>query len=401
MPMRERRAAHVRPLPPSSDRLKSRQIRASAPSSDSLRRHRPVRKGGAIPAPLGIGAVVVFVVLGVAMLVVGGNLLVGVVGHLASAFDSAVSHVSSMPPATIAPSGVALDTPVLDAPENGGYTNQPITSLSGSVPGAAVGKNGYKVRVYIIAKDGTRSQAAEVDVGSTTRFATPAINLAEGPNVFVAALVTPSSEGQPSPEVVYTLDTKVPQLTISSPAENSLLTKSSVVVSGKSDPGSTVTMRNDQSPGSGPSSKVVGEDGRFAITVALVVGSNTIELTATDEAGNTSTAQRTVRRSYGQMAATLSVTPSKFKAASTTTLKLTVHATAEDGSPLAGAKVVFTVLVYGLGPLVSDALTTDAKGSVTWQVTISGATPGIGQAAALVTSSAGKPAPPYATITTT
>jgi hypothetical protein len=101
------------------------------------------------------------------------------------------------------------------------------------------------------------------------------------------------------------------------------------------------------------------------------------------------------------MAATLSVTPSKFKAASTTTLILTVHAKAEDGSPLAGAKVVFSVSVYGLGPLVSDEMTTDAKGSVTWQVTISGATPGIGTATALVTSSAGKPAPPYATITTT
>ena len=360
-----------------------------------------MRKGGAVPAPLSIGAVVVFVVLGVVMLVVGGNLLVGVMGHLANAFDNAVSHVSSMPPATIAPSGVALDTPVLDAPGNGGYTSQPITSLSGSVPGAAVGKNGYKVRVYLMAKDGTKSQVAEVNVGSTTNFATPAINLVEGPNVFVAALVTPSSEGQPSPEVVYTLDTQAPLLKVSSPADSSLLTKSSVVVSGKSDPGATVTMRNDQSPGSGLSSKVVGQDGRFAITVGLAVGSNTIELTATDEAGNTTTAQLTVGRSYGQMAATLSVTPSKFKAASTTTLILPVHAKAEDGSPLAGAKVAFTVGVYGLGQLVSDELTTDAKGSVTWQVTISGATPGIGMATALVTSSTGDQIKPFAGITTT
>jgi hypothetical protein len=360
-----------------------------------------MRKGGDLPAPLGIGAVVMFVILAVVMLVVGGNLLVGVMGRLANAFDSAVSHVSSMPPVTMAPSGVALDTPVLDAPDNDGYTNQPTASLSGSVPAAAVGKNGYKVRVYVMAKDGTKSQVAEVDVGSTTHFATPAINLVEGPNVFVAALVTPSSEGQPSPEVVYTLDTQVPQLTVSSPADNSLRATSSVVVSGKSDPGATVTIRNDQSPGSGLSSKVVGQDGRFAITVGLVVGSNTIELTATDKAGNTTTAQLTLRRSYGQMAATLSVTPSKFKAASTTTLKLTVHATAEDGSPMAGAKVVFTVGVYGLGQLVSDVLTTDAKGSVTWQVTISGATPGIGTATALVTSSTGDQVKPYAGITTT
>ena len=389
MPMRERRAAHVHPLPPSSDRLRSRQIRASAPSSESLRRHRPIRRSGGVPVPLSIGAVALFILLGVAMLVVGGNLLVGMMGRLANAFDSAVSHVSSMAPATIAPSGVALDTPVLDAPDNGGYTSLPTVSLSGSVPGTAVGKNGYKVRVYVMAKDGTKSQVAEVSVGSTSQFDTPAINLVEGPNVFVATLVTPSSEGQPSPEVVYTLDTQKPTLTVSSPADNSLRATDSVVVSGKSDPGATVTMRNDQSPGTGLSSKVVGQDGRFAITMGLVLGPNTIELTAMDQAGNTATAQLTVRRSYGQMAAHLSVAPSRFKAASVTTLTLTVQATAEDGSPMAGAKVVFMVGAAGLAQVISNPLTTNAKGSVTWHVVISGATPGIGQATALVTSSTG------------
>ena len=342
-----------------------------------------------------------FVVLAVVMLVVGGNLLVGVMGRLANAFDSAVSRVSSMPPATMAPSGVALDGPVLNAPDNGGYTSQPTVSLSGSVPGAAVGKDGYKVRVYVIAKDGTKSQVAEVSVGSTTQFDTPAINLVEGPNVFVASLVTPSSEGQPSPEVVYTLDTQAPGLVVSSPANDSLLTKSSVVVSGKSDPGATVTMRNDQSPGSGLSSKVVGEDGRFAITMGLVAGPNTIELTATDQAGNATTAQLTVKRSYGQMAAHLSVTPSRFSAASATTLKMTVHATAEDGSPMAGATVAFTVTVAGLGPIVPAEQTTDATGTVTWSVAISGATPGIGAATVLVTSSTGDQVTATTKITTT
>ena len=389
MPMRERRAAQVRPLPPSSDRLTSRQIRASAPSSELLRRHRPVRKNGGVPTPLSIGAVALFVLLGVAMLVVGGNLLVGAMGRLADAFDSAVSHVTSIAPATNAPSGVALDTPVLDAPDNGGYTNQPIVSLSGSVPSTVVGMNGYKVRVYLLATDGTRSQVAEVDVGPTAHFTTPAINLVEGPNVFVAALVTPSSEGQPSPEMVYTLDTQKPTLTIKSPAQNSLQTRSSVAVSGTSDPGATVTVRNEQSPGGGQSNKLVGPDGQFSITVGLVVGPNTIDLLATDQAGNTTTAQRIVRRSYGQMKANLSVNTPKFRAASTTRLTLTVQATSEDGSPMAGAEVVFTVEVYGLSVIVSSPMTTNAKGTATWQVTITGATAGPGMASALVTSSAG------------
>jgi hypothetical protein len=123
--------------------------------------------------------------------------------------------------------------------------------------------------------------------------------------------------------------------------------------------------------------------------MGLVLGPNTIELTAMDQAGNTATAQLTVRRSYGQMAAHLSVAPSRFKAASVTTLTLTVQATAEDGSPMAGAKVVFMVGAAGLAQVISNPLTTNAKGSVTWHVVISGATPGIGQATALVTSSTG------------
>jgi hypothetical protein len=348
-----------------------------------------------------MGVVAVFLVLGVAMLVVGGNVLVSVVGQLAHAFDNAISQVSSMPPATMAPSGVALDTPVLDAPDNGGYTNSPTISLSGSVPGGATGKSGYKVRVYVIASDGTRSQVAEVEVGATTHFSTAAVNLVEGSNTFVAALVTPSSEGQPSPEVVYILDTAPPKLSISSPADGSSQTGSSVVVSGKTDAGSTVTVRNRQAPGGGLSSKVVGQDGRFALTVGLVAGSNSIQVTATDQAGNVTTDQMTVKRSYGKLAAHLLVQPAKFGGAGPTTIKLTVHATSANGGPLAGAKAVFTVTAVGLGPIVSPELTTDQTGTVTWRVTISGATAGLGAATVLVTTSDGDQVSAMTRVTTT
>ncbi len=399
--MRERRAAHVRPLPPSGERFRTHQIRASAPPPELIRRYRPIRTNKGVPAPLGIGAIAVFLVLGVAMLIVGGNILVNVVGQLAHAFDSAISQVSSMPPATMAPSGVALDTPVLDAPDNGGYTNHATVSLSGSVPGAAIGKSGYKVRVYAIASNGTRSQVAEIEVGATTHFTTAALTLVEGSNTFAAALVTPSTEGQPSPEVVYILDTAPPVMSVTSPVDGSSQSGSSVVVSGKSDPDSTVTVRNRQAPGGGLSSKVVGQDGRFAITVGLVAGSNSIQVTATDRAGNVTTDQLTVKRSYGKLAAHLAVAPATFKASGPTTLKLTTHATSANGGPLAGAKVVFTVTVQGLGPIVSPELTTDQTGTATWKVTVSGATPGIGAATALVTTSDGDQVSATTRLTTT
>ncbi|MGD0863627.1 MAG: hypothetical protein ABSA21_12890 [Candidatus Limnocylindrales bacterium] len=399
--MRERRAAHVRPLPPSGDRLRSRQIAALAPPPELLRRYKPVRSGTQIPPPLSIGAVAVFLVLGVAVLVVGGNILVGVAGQLGGAFDNAMSRITSMAPATVAPSGVALDTPVLEAPPNSGYTNQPVVSLAGTVPADVVGKDGYMVRIYAVASDGTQSKVAEVNVGPTARFETAAVKLVEGRNTFVATLVTPTSEGQPSPEVVYILDTKAPTLSVSAPTAGSTQTGNSVVVSGKTDPGVTVTIRNVMSPGGGLSTQIAGQDGTFAITVPLVAGSNTIVLTATDQAGNVTTTQIAVKRSYGQLAAHLRASPAKFPGSGPTTLVLTLQATSAGGGPMAGASAVFTVSVVGLGPIVSPEVTTNAKGTATWKVTISGAWPGIGQATALVTASDGDQVSATTRLTTT
>ncbi len=166
-------------------------------------------------------------------------------------------------------------------------------------------------------------------------------------------------------------------------------TTSTVDVSGTCDAGSTISIRNEEAPGGAFNSQVVGTDGKFKLTVPVVAGPNTIDLSATDQAGNSSSTSLTVNRDYGQLAAHLAVTPSKFSSSSQTTLKLTLHATSLNGGPLANAKVTFTVTIEGLGPIVSPELTTDATGTATWQVAISGALAGTGQASVLVTSPAG------------
>ncbi len=385
--MRERRAAHVRPLPPAGERIRERRISRRSPSLDLGRRYGRSRdgEGGTISLPLAA----IIVVVGVATLVVGGNLLVGALEHVAGAFDDAVSRITSAAPATPAPSGVALDTPVLDTPDNGGFTNQAVVALSGSVPGAVVGKNGYMVRIYVLDERGSRNQVAEMPVGQTTKFSSGAIHLAEGRNTFAATLVTPIGEGQPSPIVTYTLDTQPPRLTVVSPANNSFVRTASVSVTGRTDPGATVTVRNRNAPGGSLATKTAGDDGRFAVSVALVAGSNTIDLTATDRAGNSSSLGLAIKRDYGKLAAHFSASPVKFASSSTTTLKLSVHATAEDGSPLARASVTFTVTVQGLGPIVSPELLTDGFGVAAWQTAISGASPGIGAASVLIVSDDG------------
>ena len=399
--MRERRAAHVRPKPPSSDRLPNRLIRASAPPEGILRRYRPLRADGRISPPAAMVLVGGIVVLGLLTLTVGAGLATDFIGGIATAFGDSISRITSQAPATAPPSGVTLDTPVLDAPLNDGYTNQASILVQGSVPAASVGKTGYEVHIFMIGTNGTQRQVASVAVGGTTRFITPAITLTEGRNSLLATLATPTGDGQPSPTVTYILDTKPPKISIASPAQGIKVTSATLDVTGTCDEAAIVTIRNEQSPGGAVNSQVTGADGRFKLTVPVVAGPNTIDLRATDQAGNTSTAALTLKRDYGQLAAHLAVTPTKFRASSQTTLKLTLHATSFNGGPLANAKVTFTVTIQGLGPQVSPELTTDATGTATWQVAISGAAAGVGQASVLVTSSEGDQVTATSAITTT
>jgi hypothetical protein len=242
---------------------------------------------------------------------------------------------------------------------------------------------------------------ANVAVGGTTRFSTPQIRLTEGNNAFMATLAAPTGEGQPSPVVTYILDTTPPKITISSPAGGATVSNSSVDVSGTCDVGATITARNEQVTGGALNSQVVDTDGKFKLTIPVVAGPNKVDVTATDRAGNTSSTSLTVNRAYGQLKAYLSVAPSKFAASSQTKLKLTLRATSFDGGPLANAKVTFTVTIQGLGPIVSPELTTDATGTATWEVDISGASPGTGAASVIVTSPAGDQASATTGITTT
>jgi Glucodextranase, domain B len=398
MSMRERRAAHVRPRQPSSDRLRSQTIRTAAPSK-ALRRYRPVRTIGKIPIPIGIALVGVCLVFGILTLSIGVGLLSGAAGQLGGAIGGAISKISSQAAATVAPSGVALDTPVFDQPQNQGFTNQQQVALTGSVPGGAAGKSGYLVRIFSVAANGTKSPVADVPVGQLVKFQTPALNLVEGPNAFVAVLVSPSGAGASSPPVVYTLDTKAPTVTIGSPANNSTQTGTPVHVTGKTDAGATVTIRNTQVPGGSLSNQVVGGDGKFDLTVALVAGNNPIQLISTDLAGNSTPANLTLKRPFGQLDVHLSVVPSKISVTTPTPITLTAHATSANGGPLANASVTFTLTVQGLGPIIWSGKT-DATGTATWQTTVSGASPGSGLATVDVISNTGDRVPGNVTITT-
>lgn len=399
--MRERRSAHVRPRPPSGDRLPDRTIRASAPPVDVMRRYRSPKSSTRVSPPIAMVLICGCVVLGLLTLTVGATLAANAIGGISSALSNSFNRAASQGPATAPPSGVQLNIPVLDAPPNGGYTNQATILLQGSLPAESVGKTGYTVHIYLAGKNGAQREVATAPAGGTTRFTTPTLTLTEGNNVFTATLTTPNGDGRASPPVTYILDTAPPKISIKSPASGVKVTTSKLSVSGTCDAGATISIRNEQAPGGAYSTLVVGSDGNFSFSIPVVAGPNTIDLAATDQAGNSSSASFTIKRDYGLLAAHLAAAPSKFSSSSQTTLKLTMHATSFNGGALANAKVTFTVMIQGLGPIVSPETTPDATGTATWQVAVSGATAGIGQASVLVTSPDGDQVAATATITTT
>jgi hypothetical protein len=338
-------------------------------------------------------------VLGLITVTVGTSMVTGLIGQIAGAFNGAVTKLSSQGPATAPPSGAAIDTPVLDVPSDDGFTSQVSMPIVGSVPGDTVGKTGYTVHVYLAGENGVRNEVARVTVGATTRFSTPPVTFTEGQNKFVATLAGPNGEGHESPPVTYILDTKPPKVSITSPADGARVSVSLIDVAGTSDAGATIQLRNEMAPLGAFNSAVVGSDGKFKLTVLVVAGPNKIDLTSRDQAGNATNTSLTVNRDYGQLAANLAVTPSKFASTSQTTLTLTLHATTFDGSPLANAKADFTVTIHGLGPIVSE-MTTNEQGVAVWTVDIASATAGPGQATVVVTSDAGDQVTANATITT-
>jgi len=130
---------------------------------------------------------------------------------------------------------------------------------------------------------------AVVTVNPDGSFSYP-INLQEGPNT-ITVIATDLAGNQSTDTRTINLDQYAPIIAITSPADNVKTKQSPIDVTGTVDDQSTVTVKvNDANP---LPAQVNGNDFSL-LQITLVYGMNTIEVTATDLARNTSTAKRTV-----------------------------------------------------------------------------------------------------------
>jgi hypothetical protein len=342
--------------------------------------HGPVRRSRGIPligrVALGIGVAIV----GLFVLYVGAGGLGVVAGAVGGTLTSFVEGVTATPtPSTTPP--VVEDAPKVELPTEP-YTNQNQVDLAVTVPTRLAGNTDYTVRVYLALKDQAPRPIDERPLAAIPRMIIP-VKLTKGINDFSVTLVGPGGESESSPLVRWVLDVDPPVIKLTSPKDGAMINRDAVTLKGRTQGRSTLNARNmktGQSIGG-----TAAADGTFSLSLPLDPGTNPIRLTVTDPAGNQKATQLSVRRGSGRLRASVSLS---FYSISQRQLpqqiRLVANVDDPDGSPLAGARVTFTLSIPGIKTITGDA-TTDANGQADFSTRIpKGADVGIGSAGILV-----------------
>jgi hypothetical protein len=386
MTSRSQRPSQVRPRAPSTGRpVPSKRPTQRQPTPGRIAPHRKIDRGPGLPLWAQLLLVVAIVALGAAILFSGMGLLGKVVAGIGSAFSGAITQVT----ATASPSptpAVAPNAPTLTPPTES-YTNQPKIDLTGLIPSSYIGRSGATIRVYRALASASPTQIAEIPVGVTPGFIVPDITLGNGRNDFTATIVDPGGESAPSKVVTYVLDTTKPKITITAPTKDALVNDKTVTIAGKTQARSAMVAKNQANSAS--ITATAGDDGSFSMILAISTGTNAIQITATDPAGNQTVTAISVIRGSGKLSAKLTASRYQFAQGSLPmNITLSVAVTDPNGRPLDGAAVTLTLTPPGVGP-ITQTLTTDATGTAIWQTAIpAGASPGKGIAAALVETTA-------------
>jgi hypothetical protein len=332
--------------------------------------------------------------MGLAVVALGGVVLIAASGGLGkvaaaigSSFDGFVTDLTRTP----APSPtelVAADAPTIEAPDEP-YTNQPSIDLVGTIPSAVVGAANTRIRIYVAIGKGDPGIVTEIPVGTSPRFLVPGVGLSPGTNAFTATIVGPTDlESERSAAVIYILDRAKPKITISSPKPNATINGRSVKITGQTQGRSTLSAKNLKT-----NAVVTGEadgKGAFSITIPIGTGTNEIQVTATDPAGNSNSTTVTVRHGTGKLVANVTASFYQLRLSKLPeAVTLTVTVTDPDGRALPGANVTFTLAVPGVPAIASSVLSTGANGKVSFTTTIpKGATEGQCSVTAIVQTAA-------------
>lgn len=162
------------------------------------------------------------------------------------------------------------------------------------------GGSGIDLNTLTVKQDGTTVAAGTLKTTSITNgysvTYTPASALSDGSHTVTVNVSNHDGNAATQKSTTYKVDTVPPTLNITSPTDGLITATSSLNVSGKTNDAtsSPVTVKIKLN-GKDQGSITVGADGSFSKSITLANGSNTIEVTATDAAGKSSSVTRTVK----------------------------------------------------------------------------------------------------------
>ncbi len=348
-----RGASHVRPRPPSSGRP-GQGIKVKAPDRRRIRQHRGLdaRRRRAPLATRTLLALSVVLLAGAALLAASGG-IGPAFSSLAAGFGSALGRLTATPVPTDL-NGPPTDSPRIAMPAQP-YTNQPSVDLNITVPFEVVGDPAARVRIYL-ALEGLEAVAiASVPVEATIRLSVP-MDLTAGRNDFSATLLRGSQESDPSPVVTWFLDQDPPRITVTSPRDGATIDRSTANLEGSTQAGTTLVALNATNGAS--INTVAALDGSFEISLPLVQGANTIEISGTDPAGNEGATSLTLIQGSTDMRVQLRASTNRISVARhPSALQLTVLVMDPRGNPLPDARAFFTLQIPGLAPISNELVT--------------------------------------------
>ena len=362
------RPSQVRPRPPSTGRPAPATVRPRAPAPGRLAAHRKIERGPGIALPFRLLMGIAVIALSAGVLLVANGGLGKVAAVVGTTLDGLVTNLTRTPVPS-APEAVVADAPTLEAPDEP-YTNQPTVDLNVTLPTAVVGQAGTRVRIYLAIGKGNPGVAREIAVGSSPRLLVPGLALSAGTNTFTATILGPTDlESEASAAVTYILDTTKPKITITAPSANAVVNATTAQVVGKTQARSMLSIHNQTT-----NATVAGAadaNGAFSIAVPIGPGSNQIQVTATDPAGNVNAASLTVRRGTGKLTANLSASFYQVRLAKLPKqVQLFVTVTDPNGRALQGAQVTFTLTIPRVPAITSSIMTTSTTGKASFTTTI-------------------------------
>lgn len=161
------------------------------------------------------------------------------------------------------------------------------------------GGSGINLSSLVVKLDGTAVASNTIATTAITNgysvIHTPASAVGDGKHTVTVDVKDNDGNAASQKTTTFTIDTVPPTLNLTSPADGVITATATINVSGTTnDSASSPVIIKIKLNGADRGSVTVGTNGSFSKTITLATGSNTIEVTATDAAGQVSSVTRTV-----------------------------------------------------------------------------------------------------------